>query len=122
MLKYSAELKIAACQDYLSSGLTHKDVCEKYGIYYNTKKSTSVLSKWIRRYLSHGENAFIREKGHYDMPATFKERVVLDYLSGNGSLEDIAAKAGFYDTSYLNKQFKKSEGISASDFRKKWMN
>ena len=38
------------------------------------------------------------------------------------TLEDIAAKAGFYDTSYLNKQFKKSEGISASDFRKKWMN
>ena len=38
------------------------------------------------------------------------------------TLEDIAAKPGFYDTSYLNKQFKKSEGISASDFRKKWMN
>ena len=38
------------------------------------------------------------------------------------TLEDIAAKAGFYDTSYLNKQFKKSEGISASDFRKKWIN
>ena len=38
------------------------------------------------------------------------------------TLEDIAAKAGFYDTSYLNKQFKKSEGISASDFRKIWMN
>lgn len=38
------------------------------------------------------------------------------------TLEDIAAKAGFYDTSYLNKQFKKSDGISASDFRKKWMN
>lgn len=38
------------------------------------------------------------------------------------SLEEISAKCGFYDTSYLNKQFKKSEGISASDFRKKWIN
>ncbi len=38
------------------------------------------------------------------------------------ALEEIAAKCGFYDTSYLNKQFKKSEGISASDFRKKWGN
>lgn len=38
------------------------------------------------------------------------------------SLEEIAAKCGFYDTSYLNKQFRKSEGISASDFRKKWVN
>lgn len=38
------------------------------------------------------------------------------------TLEEIAAKSGFYDTSYLNKHFKKSEGINASDFRKKWIN
>lgn len=38
------------------------------------------------------------------------------------SLEEIARSCGFYDPSYLNKQFKKSEGISASDFRKKWIN
>ncbi len=38
------------------------------------------------------------------------------------SLETIARSCGFYDASYLNKQFKKSEGISASDFRKKWIN
>ena len=36
--------------------------------------------------------------------------------------EEIAAQCGFYDASYFNKQFKKSEGISASDFRKKWIN
>lgn len=38
------------------------------------------------------------------------------------TLEEIAVKCGFYDTSYLNKQFKKSEGINASDFRKNWIN
>lgn len=38
------------------------------------------------------------------------------------SLEEIANSCGFYDASYLNKQFKKSEGISASEFRKKWIN
>ena len=38
------------------------------------------------------------------------------------TLEDISLKCGFYDASYFNKQFKKSEGISASDFRKKWVN
>lgn len=38
------------------------------------------------------------------------------------TLEEISAKSGFYDTSYLNKQFKKSEGMNASDFRKKWIN
>jgi len=38
------------------------------------------------------------------------------------TLEEAARDCGFYDASYLNKQFKKSEGISASDFRKKWIN
>ena len=38
------------------------------------------------------------------------------------TLEKIAGECGFYDASYFNKQFKKSEGISASDFRKKWIN
>lgn len=38
------------------------------------------------------------------------------------TIEEIAVKCGFYDASYLNKQFKKSEGISTSDFRKKWIN
>lgn len=38
------------------------------------------------------------------------------------TIEEISVKCGFYDTSYLNKQFRKSEGISTSDFRKKWIN
>ena len=38
------------------------------------------------------------------------------------TLEETAHSCGFYDASYLNRQFKKSEGISASDFRKKWIN
>lgn len=38
------------------------------------------------------------------------------------TLEEIAVKCGFYDASHLNRQFKKSEDICASDFRKKWIN
>lgn len=38
------------------------------------------------------------------------------------TLEEIAVSCGFYDASHLNRQFKKSEGICASDFRKKWIN
>lgn len=37
------------------------------------------------------------------------------------TLEEIAGECGFYDASYFNKQFKKSEGVSASYFRKKWI-
>lgn len=38
------------------------------------------------------------------------------------TMEEISAKCGFYDTSYMNKQFKNSEGIGATEFRRKWMN
>ena len=38
------------------------------------------------------------------------------------SLEEAARSCGFYDASYLNRQFKNSEGITASEFRKKWKN
>ena len=40
----------------------------------------------------------------------------------NLTIEEIASQCGFYDASYLNKQFRKSEGISTSDFKKKWIN
>ena len=38
------------------------------------------------------------------------------------TLEEISEKCGFYDPSYLNKQFKSSEGLTASEFRRKWTN
>lgn len=40
----------------------------------------------------------------------------------NLTMEEIAGRCGFYDSSYMNRQFKSSEGIGASDFRKKWVN
>lgn len=38
------------------------------------------------------------------------------------NLDEISEKCGFYDKSYLNKQFKNSEGQTASEFRRKWTN
>ena len=38
------------------------------------------------------------------------------------TLDEVARSCGFYDASYLNRQFKNSETITASEFRKKWIN
>ena len=38
------------------------------------------------------------------------------------TMEEIARQCGFYDASYFNKQFQKSEGLSATEFRSKWIN
>lgn len=40
----------------------------------------------------------------------------------NKSIEEIAILCGFSDQSYFNRQFKKSEGITGTAFRKKWRN
>lgn len=92
MQKYSAELKIAACKDYIAGELSHREICDKYGIHFNQKKRTSKLYQWVSAYEIHGEAAFIHLKGNDSYSASFKEKVVLDYLSGSGSFIDIAAK------------------------------
>ena len=97
MSKYSAELKIAACEDFLSGELTLKEVCEKYGIHFDAKECSSKLRKWAVLYQKNGASAFKRPKGNRSYTASFKEKVVLDYLLGEGSFLDIAAKYNISD-------------------------
>ena len=92
MSKYSAKLKIAACEEYLSSEFSNKEICEKYGIYFNDKNRFSALNKWLKMYMKNGEAAFIRPKGNDTYSASFKEKVVLDYLEGKESFAEITMK------------------------------
>ena len=93
MSKYSTELIVRACKECLSGTLSHKEVCDKYGITYN-HNHWSMLNKWIPRYLKDGEQAFVRKVGNAQYKAEFKTIVVDDYLSGNGSFDEIAVKYG----------------------------
>ena len=92
MSKYSKDLIIQACKEYLSGTLSHFDVCKKYEISYNSKNHTSLLNEWIRRYLAEGEQAFIRSSGNSEYTSEFKTKVVEEYLSGYGSFLELAAK------------------------------
>jgi len=47
-IAYSAELKVAAVEEYLAGGTSHMDICGKYGI-----KSTRQLRNWILKYNGH---------------------------------------------------------------------
>jgi transposase len=71
---YSAELKLAAVEDYLAGGGSHMDICKRYGI-----KSTSRLRYWILKYNRHEK---LRTSGTGGTPimtngrtTTFDERV-----------------------------------------------
>ena len=92
MSKYSAKLKIAACEEYLSGEFSNKEICEKYGIYFNEKRHNSELSKWLKMYMKNGEAAFIHKKGNDTYSALFKEKVVQDYLEGKESFAEITVK------------------------------
>jgi transposase-like protein len=92
MSKYSNELKISACKEYLDGKLSHQEICLKYGIYYNEKYRTSKIFSWLHNYRVDGENAFISKSGNNSYTSEFKAEVVERYLSGDGSLEDVAAK------------------------------
>ena len=92
MLKYSAKLKVAACEDYLSGEFSNREICEKYGIHFNEKSRVSELNKWIKIYMNNGESAFIHKKGNDTYSASFKEKVVQDYLEGKGSFAELTIK------------------------------
>lgn len=92
MSKYTSDIIIAACEDYLSGNLSHKEICLKYGIHYSEKRHGSMLDKWVIRYRANGKAAFIKEKGNKHYSSQQKIMVVEDYLAGNGSFTEIAAK------------------------------
>jgi len=110
--KHPSHLKMAEVRQYLDE-------------HYTEKFSLDELSDrfFISKYSLYREfrNSYGITLNHYVIAKRITYAKKLLRFSGF-SLEEIARSCGFYDTSYLNKQFKKSEGISPSDFRKKWMN
>ena len=53
--KFPPEIKIHACEDFLSGKYTSAQVCEKYGITYNEKNCSSTsLSEWVAKYRAVG--------------------------------------------------------------------
>ncbi len=103
MAKYSAEIKIAACKDYLEGKLALEDICQKYDIYYNKEAHWSKILVWVRFYVKHGDSAFISPPGNRCYSAQLKSNAVEDYFSGEGSLVDICVKYNIKSTSVLSK-------------------
>ena len=103
MAKYPLEIKIAACKDYFERNMSMGDICDKYGIPYGNGPSSSVLSDWFIRFAESGEAAFYRAKGNNQYLSTSKMDAVLEYLSGNGTLREIAAKYGIQSKETLRR-------------------
>ena len=100
MSKHSPEIKLKACEDYISGKYSHKEICEKYGIHFKSNR-TSMLNQWLPLYREQGPTAFLKTGGNRSYSSEFKKNAVLDYLSGQGSLANIAAKYNLRSSTQL---------------------
>ena len=92
MPKYLPEIKIKACEDYISGKYSSREICKKYNIHFREKSRSSVLNEWLPLYMEHGPSAFLKNGGNQTYSSELKEKAVLEYLSGEGSYYSIAAK------------------------------
>mgnify|MGYP002856803313 CR=1 FL=1 len=103
MSKYTPEVKIAACKDYLAGELSHQEICQKYGITFNKNACKSMLNEWVPGFLAAGESAFMTPKGNNEYSAKEKIKIVKEYLDGDISLTNLTAKHGIPSKETLRK-------------------
>ncbi len=93
-VKYTKELKIKACELYLSSGISYADVAKQLGIM--RRNSKDMIRYWVRMYKTYGAKVFDDKPHNKSYSKEFKEMVVKEYLEGKGSLLDLMDKYEIY--------------------------
>ena len=97
--KFSPEIKIHACEDFLSGNYTLAQVCETYGIAYHEKNHSSTsLREWVAKYKAVGPEAFIYSHHNKSYSSELKTQAVEEYLSGKGTILKLTVKYAISDT------------------------
>ena len=84
--QYSKEQKISIVKRYLNGEGSYKVLAREID------STQYVIFKWVKAYQAYGESAFDSSNSNASYTKDFKERVVLDYLNGGGSYDDLAIK------------------------------
>ena len=85
--QYSKELKLELVKKHLEDGISYWKLGKEYGI------EASIIRRWGHKYETFGEDGL--EKKNADLcnySAEFKKKIVLEYLGGNITSQDLAAK------------------------------
>lgn len=82
--KYSKELKISIVQKYLNGEGSTVMLEKETGI------TSALIGKWIKKYNHYGPAAFNTTTKNASYTKEFKEKVVLEYLNGEGSYMDLS--------------------------------
>ena len=89
--KYSAEQKIQACEEYLSGKKSARQIARELGM---GKQGCVRVREWVNMYKKHGREIFNNKPYNRSYSKEFKEKVVREYLYGQGSLNNLMAKYG----------------------------
>ena len=84
--KYSKEIKLSIVKRYLAGEGSIVSLAREIN------SDESVVWGWVKKYQSFGENTFNRSYKNASYTKDIKEQVVLDYLNGGGSYNDLAIK------------------------------
>lgn len=91
-IKYPVDLKVKVCEEYLSGRKSMKEICDKYGVFYDQKRHSCSAYEWIPVYKKHGVYGFLPRTQSPVYTKEFKQMVVKEYLKGKGSLVELTAK------------------------------
>ncbi|MBC2459258.1 MULTISPECIES: helix-turn-helix domain-containing protein [Clostridium] len=78
--------KLQAVKEYLDGKGSYDSIAKKYGV------TSAPFRKWIAKYRTFGESAFIRTGHNACYSSAFKHKVVNAYICGEGSLQELAVK------------------------------
>ena len=111
--KYSKEFKLKVLKEH-EGGASFYSLEKKYGITLGTVK------RWNAAFAAYGEDVLAYQNGNLcRYTAEFKQKVVLDYLSGGGSLQSVAVKHGIHAESTVLKWVRQyNSHVELTDSRK----
>lgn len=87
--KVSYEDKIKACETYLDGKASARELAQRLSL---GRYGDDIVYQWVRKYRQGGPKSLLPRPKNSSYTKEFKINVVEDYLSGNGSLEDICNK------------------------------
>lgn len=90
-VKYTKEVKLKACEDYLSGKMSAKKIARSLGM---SKRGDEIVRYWARQYEVNGDEIFDDKPKNKSYSKKFKEKVVKEYQDGKGSFKYLAAKFG----------------------------
>ena len=88
-VKYTKEQKIKASEDYIGGIKSAIKISEELGMGCSGRNEVRL---WAKKYVQYGSSAFEERKENNSYSKEFKDKVIKEYLSGKGSIIDLALK------------------------------